>query len=182
MKMHTKLLLILLLIALYVLPTANSWGVTKSLPYDLELLPGEQGTFKFQIQLVPTESEQECSYQVKEGFPLKISFEQGSVIIQPGNRKDVIGFVTAPKDIPYSGYAGEICVTCSGIVGQSGTSVNQFVCNNFEVSVVESRTRDNMYIPAEQKPEVNLPLLFAGIIIIIIAIVIFVLIMYKKKK
>ncbi len=182
--MKSRIVLSLLIILLS-MPIIYSYGVTRPLPYELELLREEEGRFKFQVQVVLTENEKVCNYFVKEGFPLEVSFLQDSVTVFPGERKDVIGLINVPGSAGFGRYSGELCVSCVNSGNQEGTVVKQDVCGYpIKVDVVQTRSKDNMFIPVEQSPAINAAILLLGLIIFVVglAIIIFISYKYKRKK
>ena len=124
-----------------------------------------------------------CSYNVKPGFPLTVAFDQESLLLNPGERKDVTGTISVPKNTAFTSYTGEICVSCSDATNQAGTVVKQDVCSNaLAVKVVSTRTKDNMYIPSEEKPFINKTMLVIGSIVFLIGLAIIIFISHRKKK
>lgn len=173
----------ILLLLLVLTPAVYAYGVTKPLPYELELLRGEEGKFKFQIQVPPSEFTKDCSYSLKEGFPLIVTFTEPNVLVGSGQRKDVIGTISVPSRANLGTYTGELLVSCIDDVESSGTVVKQDV-NGFllKVNVVATRTRDNMLIPGEEKPFINTTMLIIGSIVFIIGLAIIIFISHKHTK
>lgn len=182
--MKSRIILLALLGILLASSFVYSYGVTRPLPYELELLRGEEGRFKFQVQIVPSESTMECSYHIVEGFPFQVDFLQETVTVSPGQRTEVVAIVTVPRNYEFGSYSGDVCVTCLAIGDQAGTVVKQDVCSVLpKVNVVQTRTRDNMLIPVEESPlSINTTMLIIGSIIVIAGIIIVIFIMHKKKK
>ncbi len=173
----------ILLLLLVFSPAVYAYGVTRPLPYELELLRGEEGKFKFQIQVVPSEFTKDCSYSLKEGFPLVVTFTEPNVLVGSGQRKDVIGTISVPSKANLDTYTGELCVSCVDSVESSGTVVKQEVCGyQLKVNVVATRTRDNMLIPGEEKPFINTTMLIIGSIVFLVGLAIIIFISHKQTK
>jgi len=182
-KLNLTTLLVIVFLILFIAPAVvYAYGVTRPLPYELELLRGESDRFKFQIQVVPSEYEKKCSYSIKEGFPLEVTFPE-TALVSPGQRKDIIGTITVPKNTNFGTYTGELCVHCEDAIEQAGTVVKQDVCGYpLKVNVVATRTRDNMPIPVEEKPFINTTMLIIGSIVFIVGLTIIILISQVFKN
>ena len=185
MKNITKIgifVFILLLIPLSV----RAYGVTKPLPYDVELLQGEEGRFRFQIQIQPAETSKKCTYSIDQSFPLDVTFQDEHVSLSSGEVRNIIGFVRVPDGTSIGTFTGELCVSCVDQEGQGGTVIKQDVCGfPITVNVVSTRTKDNMVIPvAEEEPvsAVNLTLLIVVSIIFLIVIIAYVIVAHKKHE
>jgi hypothetical protein len=146
-------------------------GVTNPLPAELNLLKGESGRFKFQIQTIAGNQELECVYNLEGESSLSVDFDPDKIIVPAGTVRDVYGTVTVPRDLDFGAYEEKFCISCKPTSGIAGAAVQIDTCNlPIRVNVVAERTRDNMYIPPKpfpiEKAFIGMGIL-AGLVIII---------------
>ncbi len=158
-------------------------GFSNPSPTSLQLLKGEEGRFVFQIQSVANPQDLICNYGVKGETPLIVEFDDDETFVGAGGVKDILGTITAPKDIEYGIYNVKFCVNCGNAVAVSegASSVKTSACDlPIDVEIVEVRTRGN--IPLPPKPAKVPYLLLILIVIILIAIGVIIYYMYKRRK
>lgn len=161
--------LILWILGILIIAQIAYAGVTNPLPTELNLLKGESGRFKFQIQTIASNQEIECTYALAEESPLLVSFDPTEIIVPAGSIREVRGTVTVPKDLDFGTYEEKFCISCKPTEGTAGTSVAIDTCGlPIKVNVVSERTRDNMYVSPKPFPLIGKVLIIAGILIAII--------------
>jgi hypothetical protein len=158
-----------------------SAGVTNPLPSNIELLKGESGRFKFQIQNMDTSaSDITCTYSLTSKPAFDVSFDNAETEVKAGTRQDVLGTVNVPGSLGTGSYSVEMCVSCSPNNAAAGANVQTNYCNiPLNVQVVPERTTPNLYVPEKES---NLSLYIAITLIIIIIAVLYILIRKKKKQ
>lgn len=171
------------IIALFLLPFVFA-GVTAPLPSNIELTKGESGRFKFQIQAVNNDADIMCGYRLTSAPPFFVDFDVPEASIKAGTRQDIYGTVSVPETLALGTYTAEFCVSCRPSVAPAGASVNIDTCGLvLKTTVVEKRTRDNLYVPEKPQPK-RLPLtqilVIAGLMII--ALIAFWLFYLGKKR
>lgn len=185
-----KILLVYILIAISLLlvSTVNAaFGVETPIPSSLQLLKGESGRFRFQIQLSPEEPENMfCSYILQNISDLRVEFDDpGPLEIAPGSHIVVLGTVTAPETAEPGKHTEKFCVSCRRLNTPAGAAVMGVYCTpEINVEVVGVRTKANMQIPPKPAPETNI-MLIAGIIagaVIALLIIIFLIFMIRRRK
>lgn len=154
-------------------------GVTNPLPSELNLLKGESGRFKFQIQAVTSENDLVCIVSPESEAFFNVDFDKTEIEVAAGTIEEVYGTVNVPGNLEFGSYEASFCISCSPAGGASGTAVSIDTCGlPINVNVVEQRTKENMNIPSK-----TIPLLL--IIAIFAVIAVFVLLFYmlwKKSK
>ncbi|MBW3004045.1 hypothetical protein KY337_05775 [Candidatus Woesearchaeota archaeon] len=161
-------LLLVLLVAQFVFA-----GVTNPLPSELQLLKGESGRFKFQIQNINKPTAVECSLELEGSF-LDVEFDDDVVTVDANAISEFYGTVKAPKEL--GKYTQNFCVKCAPIDQASGAAVTVDSCGlPINVNVVLTKTRENMTV--ENKSSNMLPV----IIVIIVLVVIFLLYWYMLR-
>ena len=158
-------------------------GVTHPQPTELELLRGQSGRFKFQIQTIAEPYAVECTYSIEDAeTSLIVEFDTPTTFVEGGTKKNVYGTVTAPIDADYGVYEESFCVQCDRIYLEkpAGTTVQIKTCDlPITVDVVPVRTRANMFIPEEPKGiKIVQIVLIAGIAAILLIII---WLLYKKQ-
>jgi len=160
-----------------------SAGVTTPLPSNMELLKGEDGRFKFEIQGVNQESNLICDYSFESEPLFEVEFDEDSVVVEAGEILEVYGTVKVPKDLDYGSYTAEFCVICNKESTEAGASVNINTCGlPLNVNVVDERTRENLYVPDKVKNYKLVLLIVVIVSIIILALVITALLKKKTTK
>lgn len=180
-----KLKLLLFPVIFIILLQTAFAGVTNPLPAEIELLKGESGRFKFQIQAIAHEETVECSYSMENPeSSLKVSFDEPSTIVQAGTVRDVYGTVKAPRSLDFGEYTEYFCVNCRAISPPPpGAQVQINVCSlPINVNVVKERTKDNMYIPEKPLPALFYPMITALAVILILIAIIVILLLKKRKR
>ncbi|MCX6707765.1 MAG: hypothetical protein NT001_06545 [Candidatus Woesearchaeota archaeon] len=165
-----------------------AFGVETPVPSLIQLLRGESGRFRFQIQLSSDEPENMfCSYVLKNVSDLIIEFDNpGPLEIAPGKSTVVLGTVTAPATAEPGKHTENFCVSCRKANNPEGAAVMGVYCTpEINVEVVDSRTRENMQIPPKPAPEKTNTMLIAGIIagaVIALMIIIFLIFRIRRRK
>lgn len=165
----------LVLGSLLTLQTAWALGVTRPVPYDVQLMKGETAGFVFEIQAVTSGEKQLCTYGISGLEPLQVVFEESEAIVDAGSIKNVYGTVTVPSNAEIKTYSGTLSVSCGAYTeGQvSGSVVKTTVGGSaFNVKVVEVRSQDirNVGPPAEAAFDYSTIIIVITIIIIVIAV------------
>jgi hypothetical protein len=151
--MRKLILLVLMLIGVQVAFA----GVTNPLPTELNLLEGESGRFKFQVQAITSEQDLECTSSLKENSVLLVDFDPETIVVLAGTVKDIYGTVEVPKELGFGTFEENFCISCKPVTGMTGAAVMVETCNlPIKVNVVAERTRDNMYIPPKPFPLMTL--------------------------
>ncbi len=154
-------------------------GVTNPLPTELNLLKGESGRFKFQIQTIASNQEVECTSILPEDSIFDIDFDPPTIIVPAGTVRDIYGTVSVPRDIDFGTYEESFCIGCTPTTGQEGAAVTIETCGlPIKVNVVAERTRDNMYIPPKPFPFIG-KVIVVAVILVTLAIIIY--LVWKKK-
>lgn len=158
-------------------------GITEPTPKNLELLPGEEGRFYFQVQSVADPKDLECTVSVKETNGLEVEFDIEVISIGAGEVDNFLGTVIVPRGTAYANYEVKFCVNCgSPIVGEGVNPVKISTCGlDFNVDVVAERTRSN--IPLPPKPTVDITLyVIVLVILVLIAVGVVEYLRRKNKK
>ena len=159
-------------IALILLVQVQALGVTRPVPYDIQLQKGEKAGFVFEIQAVTSLEKQLCTYSITGLDPIQLSFEESEAIVDAGSIKEVYGTVTVPESAEIKTYSGILTVSCGAYTeGQvSGSIVKTTVGgSSFNVKVVEVRSQDIRNVgPPVQAFDYTIILIIALIIIIIV--------------
>lgn len=178
-----KIKIILYIIGILLLVHLVSAGVTNPLPTELDLLKGESGRFKFQIQTISSEQEVICTYHFSNEAPFSVEFDEEQVTVPAKSVKEVYGTVRVPRSLDLGTYQQEFCVSCDPTEDSAGASVQVETCNlPITVNVVQEREKDNMNIPSNPS---FLGIILVAIIIISIAALAFYLFerkQYHKEK
>ncbi|MBD3248819.1 hypothetical protein GF336_02125 [Candidatus Woesearchaeota archaeon] len=174
--MKTKIIYII--IGLIILSQLAFAGVTNPLPSELNLLKGESGRFKFQVQAIESQEDMECIPSIEEDTALDVEFDEDTIIVSAGSIKEVYGTVTAPKNI--GTYVQNFCVSCQPSSSAAGTSVKKDTCGlPITVNVVLERERENMTVEPEKPISVFMIVLIAVAFIAAAYIILYII---KKKK
>jgi len=172
---------IVYLLGLLILLQIVAAGVTNPLPTELNLLKGESGRFKFQVQTVASNQEVECTSTLGDEYPLEVVFDPSIIIVPGGVVQDVYGTVTVPDEIDFGTYESNFCISCVSTEGTAGTSVKIDTCDlPIKVNVVDERIKDNMYIPPKPSDYTSMIIIIIGIVILVF--VVFYLWKLSKKK
>lgn len=151
-------------------------GVTNPLPPELELLKGETGRFKFQIQNLNKPVALDCTFELEGTKNLDVTFDQISGTINANDKSDFFGSVKAPDSM--GKYTQNFCVRCSPTSQESGASVKIDSCGlPINVNVVAEKTKENMQV--EDKHDNKM--IYVGIIALV-AIIAYLLMHYLRKK
>jgi len=176
--------LIVILTFLFTLNSVQAIGVTRPVPYDIELMRNESAGFRFQIQAVTSTDKISCSYSMNGLEPLVVTFEKSEVTIDAGSVKNVYGTVAVPADTEFKTYNGKLSVSCGAVTEQevSGSVVKTTIGDSpLNVKVVEVREKEiEEVIPP--KAEVSYLLIIAVIIIVVLVIGVYYWFRKSKKK
>lgn len=157
-------------------------GVSSPLPSNIELLPSESVRFKYQVQALRTETRLLCVPALEEEPEFDVEFDTEDVVVEAGTRKNFYGTVTAPKDLAYGDYSTTFCVRCRPEDKEAGATVQINTCGlPIRLSVVETRTRDNLFVP-EKPAEFPWVYFIVGAAIVVVLIIVITYIVVKKKK
>ncbi|MEM5871396.1 MAG: hypothetical protein QW051_00820 [Candidatus Aenigmatarchaeota archaeon] len=178
-----NLILSFLLVLLMSINFVQAIGVTRPLPYDIQLMRGEEAGFVFEIQAVTANEKQLCSYSITGMEPLEITFQEKEVIIDAGGIKKVYGKVKVPEGAEIKTYNGQLSVSCGSYYpGEGGSAVKTNVGGSpFIVEVVEQRTSEIKQVLPPQEIDYTFILIVVVVIIIIVAFALGVY-YYKKKR
>jgi hypothetical protein len=173
----------------------QSLGVTRPMPYDIQLMVGETAGFTFQIQSTTSLEDQSCVVSISGLDPLVIEIEEleeesSEILVPAGSIKNVYGKVTAPLDVGIQTYSGKLHVSCASAeaVKGGGSMVRMGIGGTpMVIKVVENRTRPIRTVkpPEEEGPQ---PVDYSSIIISAAVIIIVAAGVYywrrksKKKK
>jgi len=163
-------------------------GVTRPVPYDVQLMKGETAGFVFEIQAVTSGEKQLCSYGISGLESLQVAFEENEAVVDAGSIKNVYGTVTVPSNAEIKTYAGKLSVSCGAYTeGQvSGSVVKTTVGGSpFNVKVVEVRSQEirNIGPPAEAGFDYSTIIIIVAIIIIVIVVTgVYYKIRFSKKS
>ena len=108
------ILLVITLGILFNAQLAQSLGVTRPVPYDIELMIGESAGFTFQIQAVTSTERLLCSYSISGLESLEMDFEEEEAVVDAGSIKNVYGTITVPGGVEIKTYNGRLTVSCGG--------------------------------------------------------------------
>ncbi len=175
----------LFLLGILILSQIAYAGVTNPLPTELNLMKGESGRFKFQIQTVASNQELECDYFQETESPLEVVFDPPHIVVPAGTVREVRGTVTVPKDVDFTTYEETFCISCKPVLGEAGTAVKIDTCGlPIKVNVVSEEQRDtgkeNMYVPPKPFPEIYKVIIIVGAAAI--AIIVYYLLRLQQKK
>lgn len=162
------------------LASVSALGVTRPLPYDLELLKGETGTFSFEIQVLASEGDMTCEYSFNGLDNFGISFQKPILEIDSGSSANVYGTVTVPENTALGEYSGTLSVSCGPAGNDKGSTVKTTISGSpFNIKVVETREEplEEMIIPEEK--EYPSSTLIIVIVLTVIAIIIYYI--YRTK-
>lgn len=187
-KIFGKLLLTAIILSFFV--QIVSAGVSYPLPTNLELLKGESGRFKFQIQNVGKPDTVICTATLGDSL-LIVEFDEEEMVVAGGAVKSFYGTVTVPDDYSHSSvgfnptseeYTQTFCIQCKGESTTPGATIQIRSCDlPINVKVVDIRTKENMFVvpkPAPKPPT----LLYAGIALLLVIIIHMIIKLKKKKK
>jgi len=180
-----KIVLSLLISIFFSFQITNVLGVTQPILEKNTMLKGDSSRFYFEIQAVGYTYKQSCIWSLNGMDPLKVNFDETSVIVDAGEIKKVYGTVSVPADTPTKTYNGWLSVTCEPYVEVSGgSSIKKTTNVPFVVNVVEvigKQAEQKLPTEEEQKPTIHLlPIL--AIIILVILVICLVYWLNKKKK
>jgi len=151
-------------------------GVTNPLPGEIELLKGESGRFKFQIQAVNRPTDIECTFNLEGDSPLIVEFDDATAFVEANSVKDFYGTVDVPRKLDYGKYTQSFCVECNPKDKLEGATVQIYSCGlPINVAVVKERTKNNMNVPGK-------PFDYALLVAVLVVAIIVIIIIFKKKK
>lgn len=179
------IILVITLGILFNAQLAQSLGVTRPVPYDIELMRGESAGFTFQIQAVTSTERLLCSHSIGGLDPLEIAFEEEGAVVDAGSIKNVYGTITVPDDAEIKTYNGRLTVSCGVYSPEdvSGSAVRTTIGGSpFNVNVVELRGSDIREIEPPPKPVDYTTIIIALIIIIIVAAGVYYWLRKSRKK
>jgi len=176
MMKKTTILISAVLLAMASLSLVSAIGVTYPHPQDIELLPGEETSFVFQIQA--HDFDVKCVPVIEETQGLEITLNK-EYIVQINERLNVKGKVKLPADMSSGDYKATFCIECSPLQASSGSSVKQRTCNlPVTVKGVSERTRQNSF-DIEQGERT---LLWTILILVVLILLVILSIWYVLKK
>jgi hypothetical protein len=173
------------LAVLLTMSSVQALGVTRPVPYDVQLQKGEEAGFVFEIQAVTSTEAQACSYSITGLSPLQVAFEQNETIVDAGSIKQVYGTVTVPESAEVKTYAGTLTVSCGAYSpGQvSGSVVKTTVGgSSFNVKVVEVRSQEIRQVGPPAQAGFGYTTIMIFILVITIIILLFILYKLKTSK
>lgn len=180
------ILLVITLGILFNAQLAQSLGVTRPVPYDIELMRGESAGFTFQIQAVTSTERLLCSYSISGLESLEIDFEEEEAVVDAGSIKNVYGTITVPEGFEIKTYNGRLSVSCGAYSPEdvSGSAVRTTIGGSaFNIKVVEVRDSDIRKIEPPAKPVDYTTIIIAlAIIIIIVAAGVYYWFRKSRKK
>lgn len=166
-----------------------SAGVSHPLPSKFELMKGESGRFKFQIQNLGRSDSVVCTATLEDESLLIVEFDDEEMVLEGDSRRYFFGTVSVPEDYsPESvsfnaeseDYTQNFCIQCNPESTAAGASIQIRSCNlPINVVIVEARTRENMLVSPKPRPEIPAGLYIGAALLVVI---IFVGLMLKKKK
>ena len=136
--MRRKKFLLIILFSLILFRSVNSQAVTEPLPKNLVVERGSSVEFHFQIQTINLKEKYECSYSVSGLEPLRVSFEENSIVIEPGRVKEIYGKIKAPFNAPLGDYSGKLNVNCKPLIKAEGSLITQSTELKIKVKVLKS--------------------------------------------
>ncbi len=158
-------------------------GVTNPLPAELNLLPGESGRFKFQIQTVTSDYNLSCDYSLEEKSPLNIEFDSDEIVVPAGTIEDIYGTVDVPDELDYGTYEASFCISCEPTSKKAGASVKIDTCDlPIKVNVVSGREKENMYVPPKPVNRTFIIVITILVFLIITGMIYFFSKLSKKPK
>jgi len=172
---------------MFMVQSACSLGVTRPVPYDIELMRGESAGFVFEIQAVTSMERQSCTFGISGLDGLDLEFEEEDVTVDAGSIANVYGTVSAPGNAEIKMYSGTLTVSCgSAEAEEAGGSVVKTTVggSQFNVNVVEFRDSDirNISPPPEQAPDYTIIIIIVAIILIILVAGVYYYLGNKKRK
>lgn len=184
LKNGTLAVLAMTIALMFTVQSAHSLGVTRPVPYDIELMRGESAGFVFEIQAVTSMESQSCTFGIGGLDGLELEFEENEVTVDAGSIANVYGTVSAPDSAEIKMYSGTLTVSCgSAEAEEEGGSVVKTTVggSQFNVNVVEFRESDirNVSPPPEQAPDYTVIIIIAIILIIVVAGVYY---YFERKK
>lgn len=172
--------LITTLLVLILVPVVFA-GVTNPLPSELELLKGESGRFKFQVQNMNRPAPIECLLELEGSSDLDISFDVNKVLVPANSKTELRGTVKAPDML--GSFNQNFCVKCMPADQESGASVSIDSCGlPINVKVVNKRSRENMVVDFEKHNSWLLPLIIVAAIVLIYLFLVSPKLACKNKK
>jgi len=153
----------------------QSIGVTRPVPYDIELMKGESAGFTFEIQAVTSTERLLCTYSISGLDALEINFEEDDATVDAGSIKNVYGTITAPVGAEIKTYSGHLSVSCGPVVegAGSGSVVKTTVGGSpFNIKVVEVREKGIREISPPPGPGIDYTTILIAVLIIIIVIIV----------
>jgi hypothetical protein len=208
MKEIKEMIIVTICLLLITSVEVKALGLTYPLPNELELLQGESGRFRFEIQNMVGNDSQTCTYDV-QGFkkietgwcnvlsflPCSVSYESGvgyypfnitwdsepPVALPVTTVKTIYGTAIAPLDAQFGQYNLTIEVTCTP-VGTQGVTIANVRRVPFIVSIVKEHTKpifENPEPPYDWTPAIAVILIAAIISVISLA---YYYLIYKKPK
>lgn len=187
LKNGTLAVLTLAIALMFTVQPANSLGVTRPVPYDIELMRGESAGFVFEIQAVTSMESQSCTFGIGGLEGLDLEFEEEEVTVDAGSIANVYGTVSAPSSAEIKMYSGTLTVSCGSAEAEEvgGSVVKTTVGGSqFNVNVVEFRESDirNVSPPPEQAPDYTIIIILFAIILIIVVAGVYYYFENKKGK
>ena len=171
---------IMILFGILILSSFVYAGITNPLPTELNLLQGESGRFKFQIQTIASNQALECTASVVEGSILDVEFDDEVVTVPAGSIEEIKGSVSVSDNLDFGNYQAEFCVSCRPLSEDAGTAVMIDTCDlPIKVNVVESRDKGNMTVENVKEFPMTTVIILG---VIALAIILYLIWTRKPKK
>jgi len=161
----------------------KSLGVTRPIPYNIELMKNESAGFMFEIQAVTSTERLLCTFSIDGLDGLDLGFREKEVIVEAGSIKNVYGTVTVPADAEVKTYNGKLYVSCEATEkeGVSGSTVKTSIGGSrFDVKVVELREKEIKEIAPPHEADDYMMVIIIAIIAIVLTVI--VIIYYYRLK
>ncbi len=185
MKNKIKWIGILVFSLLAIQLVSAAIGVGYPYPSELELRPGEEGRFQFEIQSTPESGPVTCTYTMEKEIPLIVEFDEQIIPITSAKetiRMPVYGTILTDFETKLGKYSTSFCVSCSPTnLNAPIGAIGNYCGLTLGISMVDERTRENPYIPPKPLNYIIL-LIFSGIIVLAIIILLLIWHIIKKRK
>ncbi|MFH1500999.1 MAG: hypothetical protein ABIE22_03575 [archaeon] len=172
-----KRIILTLLLGIFLASVVSAVGVTFPQPQNMELRPGENNYFIFQIQ--SDHFPIICIPEIESSDNLQIILEDNYTVAQ-NQRFNVQGEVVLSKGASFGDYKTTFCILCMPLESE-GSTVNIKTCGlPVTVSAVAQRSGPNLYEPPS--PSYLIPVIVILSIAIIILLAIIIIYLYRKRK
>ncbi len=170
----TTLALGIVFAVLFSLGAVSALGVTRPVPYNIEITPGSSEEFSFEIQAVTSTEDVVCKPSISGMQGLEV-FLDDQIEVSAGEIKEVTGKITAQEDVAFGEYSGQLNVNCHALNSEEGSDVNTAIGGlAITANVVEQTGK----VVQEEKEASTTMWLGA---IIVVAILALALVVYKTE-